>query len=132
MGLKIGIFAFHLRICVLRSILKKLDVLFLIFLIEFFVSGSFSIEVTYWKKNFKKLIKKKKTKKKIKKKISNYVFEINCIGDLLYFHIITFSWKYIYVGVPFRKICRHAACNYWLKNENHWRLGPKFSLQSAG
>ena len=65
MGLKTGIFAFHLRIYVLRSTLKKLDVLFLIFLIEFFVSGSFSIEVTYWKKNFNKLNKKKKTKKKI-------------------------------------------------------------------
>ena len=72
MGLKIGIFASHLRICVLRSTLKKLDVLFLIFSslfpIEFFVSGSFSIELKYLKKNFNKLNKKNKMKKKKKLK----------------------------------------------------------------
>ena len=97
MGLKIGIFAFHLRICVLRSILKKLDVLFLIFLIEFFVSGSFSIEVTYWKKNFKKLIKKKKTKKNKKKNIKL------CFWNKLYLRFIVFSHHNFFLKIYLRR-----------------------------
>ena len=70
----------------------------------------------------------KQTNKKFKKK-SNYVFEINCIWDSLYFHIMTFPWKNIYEGVPFYNICRHEACNWWLNNENDRRLGSTLSLR---
>ena len=97
MGLKIGIFAFHLRICVLRSILKKLDVLFLIFLIEFFVSGSFSIEVKYWKKNFNKLNKKKKTKKELEKKYQT------CLWNKLYLRFIVFSYHNFFLKIYLRR-----------------------------
>ena len=46
-----------------------------LFLIEFFVSGKFLIEVKYWKRKFNNLNKKKQQAnqtKKQKKKIKNY------------------------------------------------------------
>ena len=62
-------------------------------------------------------------KQKWKKELSNHLSEISCIWDLLYFHIITFSWKNICERVPFYKICRHTACNCLLNNENDRTLG---------
>ena len=86
-----------------------------LFLIEFFVSGRFSIEVKYWKRKFNNLNKKKQqaNQKKLKKKLSNH----KLIWDLLYFHIITFPWKNIYEGISFSKICWHTPCNWWLGNQ---------------
>ena len=57
------------------------------------------------------------------------VFEINCIWDSLYFYIKIIAWKDIHEGVPFYKICIHAAWNWWLSNENDRRLGSKLSLR---
>ena len=98
-----------------------------LFLIEFFVSGRFSIEVKYWKRKFNNLnIKNQQAnQKKWKKKLSNH----KLIWDLLYFHIITFPWKNIFEGIPFSKICRHTvATDDWVM-KNDGRLGSKKSGQ---
>ena len=119
--------------CYACNTLKNFNTLFLIFsplcLIEFFMPTRFSIEVKYWKRNLNNMNKKKRINKQKVKKKSNYLFEINCIWDSLYFHIMTFPWKNIYEGVPFYNICRHEACNWWLNNENDRRLGSTLSLR---
>ena len=122
--------------CYACNTLKNFNILFLIFsplcLIEFFISTRFSIEVKHWKRNLNNLNKKKQTNKQTNKKFKKNIkpcFWNNWIWDPLYFHIITFPWKNIYEGVPFYKICRHAACNWWLSNENDKRLGSKLSLR---
>ena len=99
--------------CVMQD-LKKLNVLLLIFsllfLSEFFISGRFSIEVKYWKRNFNILIKKKQTDKQTNERKKNKPSFLNKLYlRFIAFSYYNFSLKNIYKGVPFYKICRLYA-----------------------